>query len=605
MRQELISTLSRFLDWLVPEQIRAADADARRRARLVVGFTLALVIWGPIFSVVYVALGLPQFSVAVLIAAALGILNIAAFRRTGSISQAGNLMTLILFGIIAYLTLSSDGANSPAISWFVPIPMLATMILGYRSGVIWLLVNLAMLAVLYLEAGSQWAITVPLDARQVLIWGFSAITAITIVVYSLALIYEKLKDTALNSLQAASRAKSEFLANMSHEIRTPLTAILGYTDLLLEDTGNSGGKERLKENVATIKRAGEHLLTIVNDILDLSKIEAGKFRIEQVECNLPVLLLEVAALMNSRAVAKGLTLKLRLVSKIPQQVCTDPTRLRQILLNLVGNAVKFTDHGGVEISVAVVDQQANKMLQIDILDTGMGMTPVQAADLFKPFSQGDGSVTRRFGGTGLGLIICRRLAGLMGGLINLEQSALGEGSLFRLTVPITVPPGAAWTEILERSKPIERIAATPTTVRGRVLLAEDGKENQLLVAYYLRKAGIELDIADNGRIALEMLEKATACDINGRNGYDLLVTDMQMPEIDGYTLAQTLRERGSSIPIIALTANAMAEDRDKCLAAGCDDYTTKPVNKAQLLSKCAVWLGRRADGITQLERATT
>jgi CheY-like chemotaxis protein len=430
---------------------------------------------------------------------------------------------------------------------------------------------------------------------------------ITIVIYSLSMIYEKLKDNALKTLLDASRAKSEFLANMSHEIRTPLTAILGYTDLLLESEDEENTKARLAENVATIRRAGEHLLMIVNDILDLSKIEAGKLKFEQIECDLPLLLSEVAALMNSRAVSKGLALKLHLGNEIPQRVRTDPTRLRQILLNLAGNAVKFTEYGGIEIIAMVIGENTAAKLCFDIQDSGVGMTPEQAAQLFSPFTQGDTSMTRRFGGSGLGLAICRRLALLMGGTISLEQTAPGEGSHFRVCLPLIVVPGSGWTTQLTCPKAEHQQAAastaTPTGLRGRVLLAEDGKDNQLLIAFYMRKAGAEIEIASNGIIALEMLEQAASCDTGQGRAFDLLLTDMQMPEMDGYTLARTLRQRGNLIPIIALTANAMAEDRARCLEAGCNDYASKPVNKVQLLAKCAAWIERRADDTALPQRS--
>ena len=579
-----------MVDRLIPAHLISADADTWRRARLVVCFTLALVIWGPIFAVIYLWLGLPEFSVAVLVAATLGVANICLMRRTRSIAFSGHSTTTILFGVLAYLAIRSDGFNSPVISWFVVLPLLATMMMGYRAALVWLAVDLLMYGVLYLEAGAQWSVVIPVNFRQALIWGCSAVTGITIVIYSLAMIYERLKDNALDSIRASSRAKSEFLANMSHEIRTPLTAILGYTDLLLDSGEGENGRRRLEENVATIRRAGEHLLMVVNDILDLSKIEAGKLEVDLSECDLTQLLAEVAQLMSGRAEAKQLTFKVRLAGQIPCRVCTDATRLRQILLNLVGNAVKFTQHGGVELVVDVAIGDGPPQLQIDVLDSGLGMTAQQATQLFSPFTQADNSVTRRFGGTGLGLAICRRLASLMGGSIDLLHSAPSEGSVFRLWVPLNAVPTCDWTSSIACAKPAQlanthsvNSANMPMLTGRRVLLAEDGKENQLLIAYYLRKAGADVEIADNGRIAQQMLDQA---DRDGQS-FELLVTDMQMPEIDGYTLAKMLRGSGNSIPIVALTANAMSEDRNKCLAAGCDDYTTKPVNKAELLAKCS------------------
>jgi signal transduction histidine kinase/CheY-like chemotaxis protein len=583
---------SKSIDALIPQELRSPETDERRRARLVVAFTLALVIWAPIFAIVYQVLRLPAFSLAVLIAGALGITNLGLMRLTRSIAWSGNAMTLILFGILTYLSVRSDGINSPAVSWFVAVPVISTMMLGYRNGLVWLAVTLTTVVLLFVEAGSQWAVVVELSARQWAVWEFFAALGIVIVIFSLSLIYERLTDSALATLWAANRAKSEFLANMSHEIRTPLTAILGYTDLLT-DSQPRAPEQGVAENVATIKRAGEHLLAVVNDILDISKIEAGKLKLDQTECDLPALLTDVETLLRPKVESKNLSLMVRLVTPIPRTVQTDPTRLRQILLNLAGNAVKFTQQGQVEISVAVVGKDLDTKLYVYIQDTGVGMTADEAVRIFTPFTQADASVTRRFGGSGLGLAICRRLAVLMGGNINLERTALDAGSLFRLVLPLNAISGTQWTAALSGAKTATTTTRTTAKLRGRVLLAEDGLDNQLLIASYMRKAGIELDVAANGRLALEMLDAASHGASADRTPYDLVLTDVQMPEMDGYTLARTIRERGERIPIIALTAHAMADDRARCIEAGCDDYISKPIDKALLLDKCAAFISAR------------
>ncbi|HZZ27664.1 MAG TPA: ATP-binding protein [Pirellulales bacterium] len=586
--------LSRLVDWQIPEALRSGGVDTQRRARLIVAFTFALIIWAPVFAGLYLALQLAPLAICILVAAALGLVNLGLMRWLGSIRLSGNLMALILYVLLTYLCIASGGINSPAVGWFVAIPVLSTMMLGYRYGILWLAATLAVAPVLYIEQRSHWSAAMPLDANQLSLWGLAAAIGITVVIYTLTLIYEELKNAAVNSLLTANRAKSEFLANMSHEIRTPLTAILGYTDLLLEPDNEPHDQARRVENVATIKRAGEHLLTVVNDILDLSKIEAGKLQLEEVECNLPNLLDEIEAFIRSRAVGKGLSLEVRLATPVPTRIRTDPTRLRQILLNLAGNAVKFTEQGRVEITATVVGKDADAQLHVDIEDTGLGMTPEQTTWLFTPFNQADNSVTRRFGGTGLGLAICRRLAQLMGGKISLERTMPGAGSLFRIQLPLRAAANAAWTSKLERAQITATKPVAPQSLRGRVLLAEDGPDNQLLIAFYLRKAGMEIDIASNGRVALAMLEKTESGQPDAPLPYDLLLTDMQMPEMDGYTLARTMREHGYTTPIIALTAHAMEEDRHKCLEAGCDDYTPKPINKAQLLSLCKHWIGRKS-----------
>ena len=396
--------------------------------------------------------------------------------------------------------------------------------------------------------------------------------------------------------EAASRAKSAFLANMSHEIRTPLTAMLGFADILGEEELSPQSIEQRRKILETIKRAGNHLLTIINDILDLSKIEANKMTVEVVPTSLIGLLYEVETLMSPKAAGKGVELKVLITNRLPERIMSDPTRLRQILLNLVGNSTKFTEAGSIQIRVGLHGEKPLPWLHIDIEDTGLGMTVEQAERLFTPFGQGDNSMTRTHGGTGLGLSLSRRLAVMMGGDIQLQHSVLGSGSCFRVLLPLEPVEDCDWFEdyddaklklvpLATESKPIQ----PKITLDGRILLAEDGIDNQRLIAFHLRSAGAHVETADNGRIALEMFESAHS----SGTPYDLLVSDMQMPEMDGYTLARTLRERGSKVPIVALTANAMSDDREKCLQAGCDDYSSKPINKAILLKLCATWLGKK------------
>ncbi len=391
--------------------------------------------------------------------------------------------------------------------------------------------------------------------------------------------------------ESASRAKSEFLANMSHEIRTPLTAILGYADLLREDAGPgdaAGSGESRRETIETILGAGRHLLTVINDILDLSKIEANKMTVERVETAVVSILHEVESMMRPRASEKGIALSAVLGTPVPERIVSDPTRLRQILMNLAGNASKFTESGRVTMTAGALGAGEAARLVIDVEDTGPGMTREQASGLFTAFTQGDTTVTRRHGGSGLGLTISRKLARLMGGDVTLERSAPGEGSRFRVDLPLNAVPGAALIASLEsiRSERSESGQPTISALSGRILLAEDGVDNQRLISFHLRKAGAEVDVAENGRVALAKIGEAEA---EGR-AYGLLLTDMQMPEMDGYTLARRLRGQGSRLAIVALTAHAMAEDRERCIAAGCDDYATKPIDKGELLRKCARWL---------------
>jgi CheY-like chemotaxis protein/nitrogen-specific signal transduction histidine kinase len=401
-------------------------------------------------------------------------------------------------------------------------------------------------------------------------------------------IVERRTNEAMQRAEMANQAKSEFLANMSHEIRTPMTAIMGFADLLSDDGSVHIAAEHRAETVNTIKRASTHLMTIINDILDLSKIEAGKMTVESIDTSLIRVLHEVTSLMRPRAIGKGLTLETKLQSPVPEKVIGDPTRLRQVLLNLVGNAIKFTDTGRVSIAARVAYEQDRALILFEVEDTGPGMSPEQVEGLFTPFSQADTTVTRKYGGTGLGLTICHRLAEIMGGNVAIVRTAPGMGACFRLTLPLQPVAGAAMVNGLEVVQASSSTELKPSSVKlnGKILLAEDGIDNQRLIAFHLRKAGAVVDIADNGLIALKMIDQA----ISDQSPYQLLLTDMQMPEMDGYVLAQTLRSRHSDLPVVALTAHAMAEDRDKCLKAGCNDYTSKPIEKATLLQVCQRWM---------------
>jgi|GEM_PF-5845876 len=414
--------------------------------------------------------------------------------------------------------------------------------------------------------------------------------------------HAKLLATAMEQAESANETKSEFLANMSHEIRTPLTSILGFADVLKENVNESKSSPIQEQAINTIQKAGEHLLTLINDILDLSKIEAGKVEVEHVNTVLPNALWEIEELVGVRALEKGLELHVDIEFPVPDRVMIDPTRLRQILVNLIGNAIKFTESGKIQIRVSAPFRNADQKIRVEIEDSGFGMTEDQVANLFNPFSQADGSITRKFGGTGLGLTISRRLACLMGGEVWLSSSVPNVGSTFILELPLQQPEDAvivksadAWKRLSCTREALVKTQCSPV-INGRILLAEDGKDNQRLLTIYLSKAGATLDIADNGRIALEMIE---ASEQSGKH-YDLLLTDVQMPEMDGLSLTKAIRDRGNNIPIIALTAHAMAEDRQRCIDAGCNDYASKPVNRTDLIAACARLINGSAEPEPQL-----
>ncbi|MET0387233.1 MAG: CHASE domain-containing protein [Polyangiales bacterium] len=390
----------------------------------------------------------------------------------------------------------------------------------------------------------------------------------------------------------ASRSKSEFLANMSHEIRTPMTAILGFAELLADDGPSRPSPEQRQEYSDTIKRNGEHLLSIINDILDISKIEAGMLKTERIEIDLQKLLDDVIPMMTVTAHAKGLALKYAARTPLPIMIKTDPVRLRQILINLIGNAVKFTEIGSVTIS-ASFETFNGAQLRFDITDTGIGMTPEQSKNIFGAFQQADSSTTRKFGGTGLGLQISKRLAQFLGGDISF-RTEYGKGSTFSVSVDTGLPTKAAMSASsamrTQPLAPLPRTKGPPDQVLkgARILLAEDGLDNQRLVAFHLTKAGATVKIVDNGKLAIEQLceDGDLSRPLIKPSPYDVLLSDMQMPVMDGYAAARLLREKGCELPIVALTAHAMSGDIDKCLAAGCDGYTAKPIDRGKLIEMC-------------------
>ncbi len=390
-------------------------------------------------------------------------------------------------------------------------------------------------------------------------------------------------EESQRAAEAASQSKSEFLANTSHEIRTPLTAIIGYSEVLLDRLQDPENRRA----VETIRRNGEFLLALINDILDLSKIEAGRLEVERIECYPVQLLQEVVELMRPRADSRNLKLQVELATPIPQRITTDPTRLRQVLVNLVGNAIKFTEIGSVTIRAALIREEGQEpLLEFRVIDTGIGIPKKKLDSIFQPFSQADTSVTRKFGGTGLGLTISRRLTRMLGGDLTVESTP-GKGSTFIVRVKTGPLDGVPLVDRLESTAGTGQRAAEgdqKVDLRGaRILVAEDGPDNQRLITFLLRKAGAEVDLAENGQKAVEMVQAAQ----EKGQPYDLVLMDVQMPIMDGYTATGKLRELGFQGPVIALTAHAMKGELQKAKQAGCNDHLAKPFRKQQLLQTVA------------------
>lgn len=401
-------------------------------------------------------------------------------------------------------------------------------------------------------------------------------------------------DNARKSAEAANTAKSRFLAHMSHEIRTPLTALIGYAELL-QDSQRSD--ELRSEYVNIIRRNSEHLLSVLNDILDVSKMEAGEMMIENVVCSPAEIIRDATELLRVRAQAKELDFHLEYATSVPATIRSDPTRLRQILINLIGNAVKFTDQGSVTLRVSLFGD-SRPLLRFDVIDTGIGISDEARARLFRPFSQADTATSRRFGGTGLGLTICKTLVDLLGGDISAESQP-GRGSTFSFTIP-TGPLGgvAMLTSFGDSGQHSSEPSALPH-LNGRILLAEDDLHLRLLLQTYLNAAGAEVAVAGDGRVASRMVQEADAA---GRP-FHVIFLDMQMPEMDGYSTVRMLRAMGCLTPVVALTAHCMAEDRTRCLEAGCNEYMTKPVRRADLINVAARYLRKHLEPGHQEEPA--
>ena len=387
----------------------------------------------------------------------------------------------------------------------------------------------------------------------------------------------------------AAKAKADFLANMSHEIRTPMTAILGFTDTLREEGDIRLAPKQRIEAIDTIHRNGHYLLAIINDILDAAKLDARKMTVERVLCSPHLIVKDVLELMKVRSDAKNLTLHAEFIDAVPESIRSDPTRMKQILVNLVGNAIKFTDEGGVRLIVRCVHDGSEPFMQFDILDTGHGMTEEQASRLFEPFAQADETTTRTHGGTGLGLTISKALASLLGGDVAIVDTKPGCGTRFRATIGTGSLEGVRMIEgasdaLHESSsdrpeaKRLARREEEPP-LNCRILLAEDGPDNQRLISFLLGKAGADVTIADNGQVAFDRAMAA----LEAGTPYDVILMDMQMPVLDGYKSTMALREANYDGYIIALTAHAMTSDRAKCINSGCDDFATKPVDRQQLI----------------------
>jgi len=378
-----------------------------------------------------------------------------------------------------------------------------------------------------------------------------------------------------NQAHAANVAKSHFLANMSHEIRTPMNAIMGFSDVLLAENPTTEQTEYLQ----IIKESAQGLLLLINDILDFSRIEAGKLSVEKTPCSVREIMNAVESLMKPQAAEKGLSLAVSYANDLPQEIHTDCNRLRQCLVNLVGNAIKFTEAGHVNVILSPAEQDATEYVRFDVEDSGIGIPEAELDTIFEPFRQADGSNTRLFGGTGLGLSITKQLTEMLDGTLTV-QSEQGAGTTFSLFIPTCLQPDAQADEHHTDTPVTSQAGRLPDRRRfsGRVLVAEDVHTNQVLIRLILEQLGLDVTLVEDGN---EVIRNALAED------YDLILMDMHMPKMSGEEATKAIRQAGSQTPIIALTADAMIGDREKCIACGCNDYLPKPIDRQQLAEKIA------------------
>ena len=567
MRKLYLSAIRRYL---IPDHLKQ-DNEVHQRALTTVLFGLAVVFWVPVFAPVYAMLGSPSGATIILVAGLLCLLNLVLLRTHGNISLAINLIAALFLGTLALVAVFTGGIDAPALLWLPAVPIVATLLGGWRPGLFWVITTcLCAIAFFWLDSRGYRFVAETGDPNRQWLY-IASLVGIVGCAALLSVVFESNERahrreimSARHAAEAASKAKSEFLANMSHEIRTPMNGVLGMLELL----NSTGCTQQQQEYVGLARTSADSLLRVLNDILDFSRIEAGKLELELIDFSLRDVVADTLQPLALRAAKKGLEVTCTLPTTVPDMLIGDPGRVRQILFNLVGNAIKFTEAG--EISVNVRTQESDDdciELRIEVHDTGIGVPPDQQRKIFESFTQADSSTTRRFGGTGLGLAISAQLAELMGGEIGVD-SEVGEGSTFIFEAPFaksTTKPA------LDRSMPDDLQGA-------RILVADDHGSNRNLIADQLNDWGLIAVGADSGQESLDALKNAASNDAP----FKLALLDDDMPLMDGYAVAEAIRSDATlHLPIVMLTSGEL-RDPEKYVDLGIGDRIRKPVRHSEL-----------------------
>ncbi len=595
-RERLSGWADALTEPFIPPELERVGPRERRRARLLLAICLNLLLWNPLSSALFVfGFREPLPARFLTIAGILALLSPWILKKTGSIALSGHWLCVQFFWCNLVIAALTGGATSPAMLWLVVVPTLAGMMMGLRAALIWTGLVCAAVLGFYAMDLRGVALFEVITTPQLALLQALGLCGVAVLMVTAGLLSERQVDTTLSRLATANRellqardeaqshsqAKSAFLATMSHELRTPMNAIIGMTDMMLR----SGLSEVQREYARATLNSSEDLLGLINDILSFSVLDSQALELECSDFALEDVLEDALAPARPRAARKGLALRTEIGPGVPEAIHADAERLRQVLCSLLSNAVKFTEAGWVQLRVRCSRRSGEQLtLTFEVQDTGIGVPDEARGALFDAFTQADSSTTRAHGGTGLGLAITRRLVEAMGGEIGLEADGDQPGSTFWFTLPTEARAlDASAAAPVARAAPLHGVA-------DRVLVVEDNPINQKLITRMLDKLGLSYDVAENGQVAVEAFDVLP---------YDLVLMDCSMPVMDGFQATRAIRRlepAGTRTPIIAVTANVMPGDRERCLASGMDDYLPKPITIDGLSATIDRWFVARAAG---------